>query len=49
MRLSLTRQGFVRADRVLTQEAWEGGEYNGDQWRIWGNMQVFRWLRPSFF
>ena len=49
MRLSLTRQGFFRADRVLTQEAWRGAEYDGDQWRIWGNMQVFRWLRPSFF
>jgi hypothetical protein len=49
VRLSLTRQGFFRADRVLTQEAWQGGEYNGDQWRAFGNMQVFRWLRPSFF
>ena len=27
MRFSLTRQGFVRADRVITQEAWQGGEY----------------------
>ena len=34
---------------MLTQEAWQGGEYEGDQWRIWGNMQVLRWLRPSFF
>ena len=48
-RFSLTRQGFLRADRVLSQEAWQGGEYEGGQWRMFGNMQVFRWLRPSFF
>jgi hypothetical protein len=49
VRLSLTRQGFVRADRVVSQEAWQGAEYQGDQWRVWGNMQVLRWLRPTFF
>jgi hypothetical protein len=49
VRLNLTRQGFVRADRVDLQEAWKGGEYQGDQWRVSGEMQVFRWLRPSFF
>jgi hypothetical protein len=49
VRINLTRQGFVRADRVDTQEAWRGGEYDGDQWRISANMQLFRWLRPSFF
>jgi hypothetical protein len=48
VRINLTRQGFFRADRVLTQEAWRSGEYSGDQWRISGNMQLFRWLRPSF-
>jgi hypothetical protein len=48
-RFSLTRQGFLRADRVLSQEAWQGGEYEGGQWRMFGNMQVLRWLRPSFF
>jgi hypothetical protein len=48
VRLNFTRQGFLRADRVLTQEAWRGGEYDGDQWRMFGNMQLFRWLRPSF-
>ncbi len=47
-RLKLTRQGFVRADRVELQEAWRGGEYDGDQWRVSAEMQVFRWLRPSF-
>jgi hypothetical protein len=48
VRLNLTRQGFVRADRVELQEAWRGGEYDGDQWRVSAEMQVFRWLRPSF-
>jgi len=49
LRVSLTRQGFVRADRVLAQEAWRGGEYEGGQWRVSGNMQILRWLRPSIF
>ena len=49
VRVSATRQGFFRADRVVTQEAWRGGEYDGNQWRVSGNMQLFRWLRPSVF
>jgi hypothetical protein len=49
LRINLTRQGFVRADRVVGQEAWQGGEYETGQWRVSGNMQVWRWLRPSVF
>ena len=49
VRINLTRQGFFRADRVNSQEAWQGSEFDGGQWRVQGNMQIFRWLRPSFF
>ena len=49
VRVSMTRQGFFRADRVVTQEAWRGAEYDGNSWRVSGQMQLFRWLRPSVF
>jgi hypothetical protein len=49
VRVSMTRQGFFRADRVITQEAWRGAEYDGGSWRASMNMQVLRWLRPSVF
>jgi hypothetical protein len=49
VRVSATRQGFFRADRVIAQEAWRNSEYEGGHWRINGQMQVFRWLRPSVF
>jgi hypothetical protein len=49
VRVSATRQGFFRFDRVIAQEAWRGAEYDGGNWRVSGNMQLFRWLRPSVF
>lgn len=49
VRVSATRQGFFRADRVIVQEAWRNNEYEEGSWRINGQMQVFRWLRPSVF
>jgi Domain of unknown function (DUF5916)/Carbohydrate family 9 binding domain-like len=49
VRMNLTRQGFFRADRVITQEAWRGAEYDGGSWRVNAQMQVFPWLRPSVF
>ena len=49
VRVSMTRQGFFRADRVITQEAWRGGEYDGGSWRASGQMQLLPWLRPSVF
>jgi len=49
VRVNMTRQGFFRADRVLTQEAWRGAEYEGGSWRAQAQMQVFPWLRPSVF
>jgi hypothetical protein len=47
VRVSMTRQGFLRVDRVITQEAWHGVEYDGGNWRGSAQMQLFRWLRPS--
>jgi hypothetical protein len=49
VRVNMTRQGFFRADRVITQEAWRGAEYEGGNWRANAQMQVFPWLRPSMF
>jgi hypothetical protein len=45
-RLSFTRQGFFRADVQLGQEPWQGREYDFLRWRMFGNVQLFRWLRP---
>jgi Domain of unknown function (DUF5916) len=49
VRMSMTRQGFFRADRVIAQEAWRGREYEGGSWRANAEMQIFNWLRPSVF
>jgi hypothetical protein len=46
VRASFTRQGFFRADRIVGQEAWRGREFEKDSWRVSGNVQVLRWLRP---
>jgi hypothetical protein len=45
----MTRQGFFRADRVITQEVWRGAEYDGGSWRANAQMQLLPWLRPSVF
>ena len=45
-RLSFTRQGFFRIDRSFVKEPWQGQEYEGGRWRMFGNVQLFRWLRP---
>jgi len=45
-RLSLTRQGFFRADVLVSQEPWQGREFEKLRWRMFGNVQLFRWLRP---
>jgi hypothetical protein len=46
VRISLTRQGFFRVDRSFGQEPWLGHEYETGSWRINGQVQLFRWLRP---
>jgi Domain of unknown function (DUF5916) len=45
-RLSFTRQGFFRADMLFSQEPWQGREFEGKRVRMFGNVQLFRWLRP---
>ncbi len=46
VRASFTRQGFFRADRIVGQEAWRGGEFEHDSWRVSAQAQALRWLRP---
>ena len=45
-RVSFTRQGFFRADVLVSQEPWQGREFEGVRARFFGNVQLFRWLRP---
>ena len=45
-RLSFSRQGFFRADVLFSQEPWQGREFEGVRGRLFGNIQLFRWLRP---
>ncbi len=45
-RLSFSRQGFFRADVLFSQEPWQGREFEGVRGRMFGNIQLFRWLRP---
>jgi len=45
IRFHLSRQGFLRADYVGGHEPWQGQEFRRGRWRVFGNAQVFRWLR----
>jgi hypothetical protein len=45
-RLSFSRQGFFRADVLFSKEPWQGREFEGVRGRMFGNIQLFRWLRP---
>ena len=46
LRLNFTRQGFFRVDKSFGREAWMGREFENGRWRMFGNVQLFRWLRP---
>ena len=46
VRLSFSRQGFVRVDGVVGKEPWQGRQYDSDRVRLSAQGQVFRWLRP---
>jgi len=48
VRMSFTRQGFFRFDKSFSREPWQGEEYDGGRWRMFGNVQLFRWVRPYF-
>jgi hypothetical protein len=45
-RLSFSRQGFVRIDKIFGKEAWQGSQYDNGRVRLQANGQLFRWLRP---
>ena len=46
VRTNFTRQGFFRADRLIAQEAWQQQEFDRAAWRLSGQVQLLRWLRP---
>ncbi len=45
-RLRFTRQGFFRIDQSFGQEAWQGRLFDAARTRLFGEVQLFRWLRP---
>lgn len=44
IRLSLTRQGFVRLDRIDGFETWAGQRFDRGNWRLQASGQLYRWL-----
>jgi hypothetical protein len=44
IRMSLTRQGFVRADRIDGFETWAGQRFDRGSWRLQVSGQLYRWL-----
>jgi hypothetical protein len=45
-RLRFTRQGFFRVDQSFGREAWQGRRFDNARTRLFGEVQLFRWLRP---
>jgi hypothetical protein len=45
MRLNFTRQGFFRLDQGFGYEAWQGQRFKQGRTRVFGQVQLFRWLR----
>jgi hypothetical protein len=43
-RINFTRQGFLRADYMTGTERWAGRSFDRGRPRIFGNVQLFRWL-----
>ena len=44
VRISLTRQGFIRIDRFDGFETWAKQRFDRGNWRLQGNVQLYRWL-----
>ena len=44
VRLSFTRQGFLRFDRIDGFETWAGQRFDRDRWRAQGEVQLYRWV-----
>jgi hypothetical protein len=49
VRVNFTRQGFFRFDRIMGFEPWKGQRYTVNRPRVWGNVQLFRWIRLSAY
>jgi len=47
VRLSFTRQGFVRVDRIFGREPWQHQQFDNGRTRVQASGQLFRWLRPQ--
>ncbi|HEX6737682.1 MAG TPA: DUF5916 domain-containing protein [Vicinamibacteria bacterium] len=45
VRMNFTRQGFFRADAILGDEIWQGQTFDISNVRVWGEVQMTRWLR----
>ena len=45
VRMSFTRQGFLRVDKIVGHERWLGKKYELDRSRVMGDIQLFRWMR----
>ena len=44
VRVSFTRQGFLRVDRFDGFETWAGQRFDRGNWRTQGGVQLYRWL-----
>jgi hypothetical protein len=44
-RFNFTRTGFLRIDRIWGFEPWAGQRFDRGQYRAWGNVQLYRWLK----
>ena len=44
VRMSFTRQGFLRVDKIIGYEPWKGERYTLSRPRIMGGVQLFRWM-----
>ena len=44
VRMSFTRQGFLRVDKVVGFERWKGERYPLSRPRVMGGVQLFRWM-----
>jgi hypothetical protein len=45
VRMSFTRQGFLRVDMIAGHERWQGAAYPLRRPRVMGEVQLFRWMR----
>lgn len=44
VRMNFTRQGWLRIDRVIGHERWQGVRYTVSRPRLMGGVQLFRWI-----